>query len=292
VRVACIDIGTNTTRLLVAEPDGDGLREVAVMRSFTGLGHVRRNGAIDAHSIADVAEAVAVQVRGARDAGAAVVRVVATGAVREAVNGGELLAAVLGAAGTAPDVLSGEEEARLAFVGATAGTGLLPDQRVGVVDVGGGSTELVIGTPAGGVDWSVSLPIGSAVLAEHCVLSDPPTPAQLEAARAHIAMRFASLAPPPCATALAVGGSATSLGRLAGALLDAAVLERVLARLCSGPCEQLAVRLGLDARRVRLLPAGIIVLERAAQTIGCPLRIGGGGLREGVVLEALGLPRA
>jgi exopolyphosphatase/guanosine-5'-triphosphate,3'-diphosphate pyrophosphatase len=289
VRVACIDIGTNTTRLLVAESDGAALREVAVQRSFTGLGHVRRRGAIEPASIALIACAVAEQVRTAGEVGATLVKVVATAGVREAANAADLLAAVSDAAGIAPVLLSGAEEARLAFLGATGGAELDHGESVGVVDVGGGSTELVIGTRAGGVRWWVSLPLGSAVLAEHCELSDPPTPAQLDEARAQADAPFGALRPPRCTAALAVGGSATSLGRLAGAVLDAAALARALERLCSGPCEQLAPRLELDPRRVRLLPAGIVLLEAAGRALCCPLRIGSGGLREGVVLQALGL---
>ena len=216
-----------------------------------------------------VAVAVADHARSARAAGARRIRAVATAGVRDATNAAALLDAVAAASGLRATVLSGVEEARLAFVGATHSARLLaPDEVVGVADVGGGSTELVVGTPAGGVSWSVSLPVGSAVVGACCALSDPPSRVELDSAREHVEEAFAGVRPPPSTRCLAVGGSATSLWRLVGQPLDAGALGRALERLTASPSSDVARKMDLDPRRARLLPAGILVLERRARPRG------------------------
>ena len=95
-------------------------------------------------------------------------------------------------------VLDGAEEARLAFVGATAALPDPPSGLIGVADVGGGSSELVAGTVRGGVSWFVSVPVGSGVLTERHVRSDPPTAAELAALRAEADAAFAAVRAPRC----------------------------------------------------------------------------------------------
>ncbi len=289
LRCACIDIGSNTTRLLVAEPGAGSsvLRDVAAERAFTRLGVGRAaDGSILPERIAAVAEVVAAQAAQARAAGATALRAVATAAVRSAPNRAELCAAVEARAGVRVEVIGTEEEARLAFAGAvgTLAAAPRPDARVAVVDVGGGSTELVCGTVAAGVGWMRSFPIGSGALTERHVRGSCPTVAELDALRAEVAQSFAGLEPPEPGAAYAVGGSATSLGRLTGGRLHAASLERALDALCSGPVDVVARRLALHPDRARMLPAGIVVLAEAARTFAVPLRVAAGGLREGVIL--------
>ncbi len=289
MRCACIDIGSNTTRLLVAEcGTGDvPLRDVAADRAFTRLAAGRApDGSIAPERIVLVADVVAAQAALAREAGAAALRAVATAAVRDAPNAGALVAAVLERSGVRVEVIGGEEEARLAFSGALATLTEPPGpgDAVAVVDVGGGSTELVCGTVGAGVSWSESFRIGSGVLTERFVTGSCPSPDELAALRAEAARVFAGLTPPRVGAAYAVGGSATSLGRLTQGRLHAASLARALRALCSGPSEVVASELGLHPDRVRMLPAGIVVLEEAARALGVPLRVASGGLREGVVL--------
>jgi exopolyphosphatase/guanosine-5'-triphosphate,3'-diphosphate pyrophosphatase len=123
VACACIDIGSNTTRLLVAEIADGRLREVMQQRAFTRLG---TKGEVSPRKAAEVARAVAQQVRLARECGAESIRAVGTHAVRQAVNRDELLARIEEEAGVEVDILSGEEEARYAFLGATATLGHAP----------------------------------------------------------------------------------------------------------------------------------------------------------------------
>jgi exopolyphosphatase/guanosine-5'-triphosphate,3'-diphosphate pyrophosphatase len=156
---------------------------------------------------------------------------------------------------------------------------------VAVVDVGGGSSEIAIGDPSGSVAWSESFRIGSGFLADAYLHSDPPAIGELESIRRHAGGAFEGLDPPPCDTAVAVGGTATSLRRLVGAELAHETLERGIRVLSQTPIAEVAERFDLDPERVRLLPAGILVLEAMSDLLGRPLRIARGGLREGVILE-------
>jgi exopolyphosphatase/guanosine-5'-triphosphate,3'-diphosphate pyrophosphatase len=282
---ACIDIGSNTTRLLVADTGNGQLRELVNQRAFTRIGKsVDAGGSIPAPKIAETADVVAKQLNVAREVGAEHVVTVATAAIRNAPNRHELLAAVE-QAGTRMDVLSGEEEARLCFVGATR-TLLAPvDGTIAVIDVGGGSSEIAIGEPDGAMAWSESFRVGSGFLADAYLRSDPPSVDELEKVRRHVAGTFEGLAPPPADEAVAVGGTATSLRRLLGAELSHETLERGIRVLSTTPIDEVAARFELDVERIRLLPAGILVLEAISDLLGLPLRIARGGLREGVLLE-------
>lgn len=288
MRCACIDIGSNTTRLLVAEAAHGRLSPVLQQRAFTRIGHrLDADDAIPAPTIASVAEVVAAQRAAAEVAGAEHVRVVATAAIRCASNRDELVAALRDRAGVDVMVLAPDDEGRLAFAGATRTLEQPPDGTIAVVDVGGMSTEIAIGTMADGVTWLRSFSIGSGMLAGRC-REDPPSRADLDAMRAAADAEFAAADVPRLDHAVAVGGSAASLPTLVGPVLDAAALERALGALAAAPAAAVARRHALAPERVRLLPAGILVLDAAARRLGMPMRIGRGGLREGVILELAG----
>jgi exopolyphosphatase / guanosine-5'-triphosphate,3'-diphosphate pyrophosphatase len=275
---ACVDIGSNTTRLLVADVREGRLTEMLQRRAFTRIG---TGPVIPAEKIDEVARVVASQVDIAREAGAERTRVVATACIRAAVNRDEFLAGM----SVAVEVLDGGEEARLAFLGATATLGAQLDGVVGVVDVGGGSTEIAIGTTAGGARWSSSFLIGSGTLADRYLCSDPPTAGELQAVREHAVEVLQTREVPHADHAVAVGGSAASLRTLVGDVLEPDSLERALGVLSTAPAAEIAAHMALAPERVRLLPAGILILDVAAQRLGQPLRIGRGGLREGLVLD-------
>jgi exopolyphosphatase / guanosine-5'-triphosphate,3'-diphosphate pyrophosphatase len=282
---ACVDIGTNTTRLLVAERDGPRLREVVAVRRFLHLAP-GADGAIPADAVAALAATVAAHVRLAREHEVREVRVVGTAAIRGARNRDDICAAVQRAAGVRVEILTGEQEAALAFAGALATLTLPPAGPIGVIDVGGGSSELVTGTADDGVTWWTSLPIGSGMLAERHLHSDPPTLDELAAVRAEIDVALADVNPPATEMVLAVGGSATTLAAATGGELAPATIARILAVLIAEPAAEAAKRLGLHVERVRLLPVGLLALEAAWGAFGqAPLRIALGGLREGVVLR-------
>jgi exopolyphosphatase/guanosine-5'-triphosphate,3'-diphosphate pyrophosphatase len=290
MRCGCIDIGTNTTRVLVAEAHDGALTEVLQRRAFTRLGRgLSAGGTIPATRIAETAGVVAEQVALARQAGASSIRVVATAVIRTAANRDEFCAAIRRDGGVEVSVLDGEEEARLAFLGATRTLGRPLKGRIAVVDVGGGSSEIAVGTLAGGVEWWHSFNVGSGFLADAHFQHDPPTPDELVAVRDRVAGILARIAPPPVDTAVAVGGSAASLRRLVGEELDPDSLARALGLLTSGRAADVAFRFDLDIQRVRLMPAGLLALDAAARALGRPLQIGRGGLREGVLLDLAGV---
>ena len=283
---ACIDIGSNTTRVLVAEVRDGTITEVLARRAFTRLGReLRTEGVIRAEKVAEIAEIVAEQRMLAESVGAKAIAAVATAAIRGAANRKDLVEAVRRRAAIEVNVLDGDEEARLAFVGATRTLGESPGGQLGVVDVGGGSTEIAVGTLSGGVEWSTSIRIGSGFLADAYLKQDPPSAQELNAVREHAAGALEGLGVPQVQTAVAVGGSATSLRRLVGPTIDHEVLQRALKTLSAAPCRTVAAEHDLDPERVRLLPAGLLVLSECANALGRPLQIGKGGIREGVCLE-------
>ena len=286
---AAIDIGSNTTRVLVAEPEDGQLRTVMEQRAYTRInkGLRKKDGAITAAKVDEVCDVVATQVRLAEEIGAEKIRIVATAAVRQSPNRKKVAAAIEEAAGFPVDVLSEDEEGRLAFLGATKALGHPVDGEIAVVDVGGGSTEVILGTLAEGVREVHSYPIGSGALAEEFLKSDPPGPAEIRRLRDEIADRFEGVQFGEPEQAVAVGGSATSMRRLVGSVLEYETLERGIRVLTSDPAAEVAKRFELDARRVEVLPSGVLLLEQISQILGQPLQIGKGGLREGVVLELL-----
>jgi len=182
-RVAAIDMGTNSTRLLVAEPDGQGgLVALERLMRITRLGQdVDRTGALAPAAI-ERTVAVLAEYREVMDRlGVAVgsVRVTATSAARDAANRDDFFAAVRDAVGVEPELLSGEAEADLSFRGATLG---LPPERGPflVFDLGGGSTEFAVGTAS--VEGSISIDIGCVRLTEKYLEHDPPHPEELVSA--------------------------------------------------------------------------------------------------------------
>jgi exopolyphosphatase/guanosine-5'-triphosphate,3'-diphosphate pyrophosphatase len=283
---AAIDIGSNTTRVLVAEPIDGQLKKVMEQRAYTRISKaVDAEGAIAAEKVDEVGELVATQVRLARELGAGEIRAVATAAVREATNGAEVAAAISAVAGVEVEILSGEEEGRLAFIGATKSLGHPVEGPIGVVDIGGGSTEVILGTVNEGVDQVRSWQIGSGVLADELISADPPSASEIRRTREYIEDFFAGVDIPHPAQAVAVGGSATSLRRLVGAVLEYETLERAIRVLSADPAVEVAKRFELDPRRVKILTTGVLLLEKVSELLGQPLQIGKGGLREGIILD-------
>lgn len=287
MRCACIDVGSNTTRLLVADAELGEIEDVRNERVFTLIGRsldsARR---IPPGKVEETAAVVARQTDLAEELGAERIRAVGTAAIRRAANARDLVAAVERRAGIRLEVLTGDDEARLAFRGAVRAVGAAG--RLVVIDVGGGSTEIAVGSAAGGVEHAESIPIGSSVLAERHLRADPPSEGERAALRDEVVRALEHFEPPDVDQAVAVGGSATSLLHLAGRELGPDELDRALITLCSEPADDLSERFRLDPVRVRLLPAGVLVLAELARRLGQPVRICKGGLREGVILEMMG----
>ncbi|MFT4048929.1 MAG: hypothetical protein QM648_03730 [Solirubrobacterales bacterium] len=286
-RCACIDIGSNTTALLVADVSGDDLTPVGTRRVFTMLGAETGPTGISEDKIAEVVLAVEELLGYTASLACEQVSLVATHVVREAHNGHELEAKVNQATGRTLEVIDGHQEARWSFIGAVGGLARLRGTTV-VVDAGGGSTEISWCNP-GQQPVTASFAIGSATLATQFIAADPPLPEEITRAREYADRTFDELDfPDHCALALAVGGGASTARQLTGGVLDQAGIARVLALTTSMPSAELSEKFDIAANRARLLPAGLAILEAVVERLGIGLEVGRGGLREGVLLDRFG----
>lgn len=287
-RFAVIDIGSNTSRLLVAERRKRGLRELLSQRTYTRLGRdLAEDGSITTKRIGQLSETIDTQLKLARVLGAGTVNVIATAATRNATNRDEVVERIEADNGVAVEVLDEEEEARLAFLGATHALPPEEDGQIAVVDVGGGSTEIAVGTLAGGVKWSTSFRIGSGLVSDRHITSDPPSATDLAAARKEVAEMFDNFGFPEVEQAIAIGGTASSLRRMVGNVLEHETMERAIRLITRNAADEVAEEFAMDIERVQVLPAGAMILEDIGDRLGRPLKIGKGGLREGKLLELL-----
>ena len=219
MRVAAIDCGTNSIRLLVADVDGAVLTDVSRRMEIVRLGEgVDRTGRLAPAAIERTRAVLADYTAELRAAGAQRVRMVATSASRDAENAADFRAMVLDTLGAPPEVITGDEEARLSFTGAVSGLDA-PGPYL-VVDIGGGSTEFVTG--ASNVGHAISVDIGCVRMTERHLPGDPPGADQIAAARADIEAHVDR--------ALAAVGSGGTLVGLAGSVTTVAALALGLER--------------------------------------------------------------
>lgn len=285
---AAIDIGSNTTRLLVAEPRDGQLKKVMEQRTYTRMGQARSaDGVISKEKIEEVAEVVRTQVRLAEELGADTFRAVATAAIRDATNSKQIIEAISKKAGIPVSLIDGDEEGRLAFLGATKALGHPVEGRIAVVDVGGGSTEIIIGTVTDGVELVRTWPVGSGNLADNLDSGDPPSAAEIRRVRDWLDDEFKDVTFPDADQVVVIGGTANALRKMVGSLLEYETLERGIRLLSGEPAADVARRFELDPVRVRVLPTGILILEKMSEVLAQPLQIGKSGLRDGIVLDLL-----
>jgi exopolyphosphatase/guanosine-5'-triphosphate,3'-diphosphate pyrophosphatase len=293
MRVGVIDVGSNTARLLVASVSpGPAVDAVADERAFLGLGaEIARNGGVGTDLLRETAETAARFASVARKARAQRLETVVTAPGRQAGNTEELLS-VLRAATDAPvRVLSAEEEGRLAYEGAVASASSLPEV-VGVVDVGGGSTEIVVGTPLAGAAWTRSFDVGSLRLSRACFATDRPAEAELAAARRAVLRALGDVQPPIPDAVFATGGSSRALGKVLGRRYDADALDEAVRELARRPVADRIEEFGLHPLRAETIVAGAVVLAEVGRLLGRPFELARGGLREGVVIELAALAAA
>jgi exopolyphosphatase / guanosine-5'-triphosphate,3'-diphosphate pyrophosphatase len=254
VRVGAVDLGTNSTRLLVADVDGDQVDALVRRTTVTRLGQ-----GVDASRLLLPAAIERVHIalrdfeRELGALGATRVLAVATSAVRDSANGGDFLRGVEEAFGVQTRLLDGDEEARLTRLG----VGALNDGTL-VVDVGGGSTELILGP------FRTSLDVGSTRITERFLHSDPPSADELAAARAHVAGLLPAL---DVRAAVGVAGTVAQLEQLAGALTPAAV-ERQLARLAVLTVAERRDVPGLEPARAPVIVGGAVVVAEVLRAYG------------------------
>jgi exopolyphosphatase / guanosine-5'-triphosphate,3'-diphosphate pyrophosphatase len=286
VRAGIIDVGSNTVRLLVAEEGRGCLETILSERAHVGLAtDVERDGLISEGKLAQVRQLAEHYAALARDSGVGRLDVVVTAPGRQSANGGELHDVLREATGAPVRPLSSEEEGRLAYAGAVRSCRSVPDS-IAVIDVGGGSTQLMVGTEQGPA-WLRSLDLGSLRLTERLVHADPPTSGELDAVARVVEEAFESLTPPLPISALATGGTARALRRLAGRRLSEKNLTWVLGELATKPTEEVAAAYAVPVERARALAAGTIVLREAHRRLGVKLEVAKGGVREGAIRSAL-----
>jgi exopolyphosphatase/pppGpp-phosphohydrolase len=154
-----------------------------------------------------------------------------------------------------------------------------------VVDVGGGSAQVVVGTRRDGPDWVRSIDLGSQRLTSRLLTDDPPGSRAIDDAADEVSGYLTELTPPSPRTSFAVGGSARALKRIVGPRLGPDELGEALTVLESTPADELSSRYGIDAERTRTLPAGAVILAALQERLGTPLKVVRGGLREGAIAD-------
>jgi exopolyphosphatase / guanosine-5'-triphosphate,3'-diphosphate pyrophosphatase len=295
IRVAALDVGTNTTRLLVADVTDGRVEELARRTTITRLGEgVAEGGRLLPAAVARVRETLAGYRDEAERLGAERTLLVATSAVRDAENGEAFLAEIEREYGLPTRLVDGRAEAELTFRGVASG-GLVAGRTL-VLDVGGGSTELVVGDEHG-VEELLSRQLGSVRCTERFLHSDPPTPAELGALRAHARQELPSL---PAERAIGVAGTVTTIAaldlgletydrdRTHGHVLTWDAVDTQLTRLAGLPLEERLRVPALEPGRAPVIVAGaaIVAEAMAACELG-ELVASEHDILDGVALEAV-----
>lgn len=285
VRVATIDVGANTLRLLVAVPAGHGVQAVHEERVQLGLGEeVERYGYITAAKCEQAVDVARAQTRRARRLGCERIEILVTSPGRQSGNSDEFADALRLGTGVPVRILGFEEEGALAWDGAVAALEH-PPESIAVCDVGGGSAQVVVGTLAAGPAWVRSVDLGSLRLTARLLAheGDPPSAEAVAAARDAAAEAFSAVVPPVAQLALAAGGTARALRRVVG-VLDAEGLAAAIEELSALKRAKISKRYGLAPQRSATLLAGTILFAEAQKRLGLPLGAAGGGVREGAAL--------
>ncbi|HEY6781038.1 MAG TPA: Ppx/GppA phosphatase family protein [Thermoleophilaceae bacterium] len=279
-RVAVVDLGTNSTRLLIADVQDGSVSELDRRTTVTRLGDgVDTSGRLSDEAMQRVLHTLASYKQRIDELQAATTVAVATSAVRDAANGDEFRAALKQRFGIDARIIPGEEEGRLTFRGATAQRSNADARDTLVIDIGGGSTEYVVGTPGAEPGFHVSTRMGSVRHTERHLAHDPPTAAELERARRQIAEVIRQDVPERIRTTtdtgIAVAGTATSLAaieleldpydsdRVHGHQLTRTAIERILGQLAALTTEQRRHTKGLHPDRAPTIVAGAAILAES-----------------------------
>ena len=300
--VAAVDCGTNSIRLYVAQVAADGsLVELDRRLHLTRLGQgVDATGRFDPEALARTLAGLSDFAAEFDALGVGRVRVVATSAARDAANREEFFRGVHERFGVPAEIISGQEEAWLSYLGAVVALGRLPEP-VMVMDIGGGSTELVVGSGRR-VEAAVSLDMGSVRLRERFLATDPPTDAEIRAAAAYIdtlldgsAIEFGSVR-----SWVGVGGTATSLSALVHGLqvYDRAIvhgstvalgdLEALTARLLAMPVPQVTALPTMEPGRADVICAGALICRQVGRRVVREMLVSEADILDGIALGLAG----
>lgn len=283
-RYSVVDVGSNTIHLLVGEVEGGEVLPVTGEKFSARLGAgVEKTGRLEEGRLALAAEAINFFARIAALNGAPSPEVLATSAVRDAANGAELVERVGETTGLKMRLISGKREAELGFRGALSALDERPEKVV-VVDLGGGSAQLILGDKSGEIEERVSLPLGTNRTTERFVRADPPTDEELEGLREHVSGMLPAWDVGE-APVVAVGGSARAMLRVTSDPLTAERLWKLSEEVRTRPSGLLAREHGLTPERARVLPAAITTLATVLKNYGKDeLTVARGGIREGTLL--------
>jgi exopolyphosphatase/guanosine-5'-triphosphate,3'-diphosphate pyrophosphatase len=304
MRLGVLDIGSNTVHLLVVDAVRDGRPDPAADDRSTVrlMRYLDDEGRIDDDGVAALSEAVRKAAKAAKRLEAEELVGIATSAIREAVNGPEVLARLEEIAGVPLQVLSGRQEAELTFLAARRWHGWAAG-RLLVLDIGGGSLEIAMGLDER-PDYAVSVPLGAGRLTHDFLRSDPPTDKQLDALKSHIKKTLAPVAKelrkqPAPDHVVATSKTFRSLARLAGQRVEVigpeerrrmqlADLADWTPRLAKIPAEQRMELPGITPERTYQIVAGAMVAQRAMKDLGAEeIEVCPWALREGVLLRRL-----
>jgi len=308
MRVAAIDIGTNSVLLLVAEQTGGDLVALVERAVITRLGQgVDASRELAPEAVDRTLACLGDYARQIRALGVDRLDAVGTSAMRDARGGEALVARARELLGVAPRVISGGEEAELTFEGALSGLSI-PMGPVTVLDIGGGSTEIIAGDPAASrVTSAMSLDVGSVRLTERHVRSDPPRGDELESVRADVRADLVRVpSSPRGATLVGVAGTVTTLAailrevspydakRIHGARIPRDDLARLLSRLASMPLAERRQLVGLDPARADVIVSGAVVADEVMRwSAAGEMIVSDRGVRWGLALRlATGEPPA
>jgi exopolyphosphatase / guanosine-5'-triphosphate,3'-diphosphate pyrophosphatase len=283
VKVAVVDVGSNSVRLLVARVAGGEVKEHCRERVYLRLGDdAYRFGRIRERKLVGTREVAERFARIARKAGAERLETIVTAPGRQAENGDELAEVLAGATRARVVVLDAEEEGRLAWHGAVSRMDD-PPGRIAVVDLGGGSCEVAVGRPGAGPTYVESRDAGALRVTRAFLPGARPTKEEVRAARTQVG-RLLDLTPPRPDAALAVGGTARAVGRLVGKRFGQDELAKLAKSIVRKGSRDVVAGTSITAERAETLLGGTLVLAEIARLLDSPLEVGRGGLREGAAL--------
>jgi exopolyphosphatase / guanosine-5'-triphosphate,3'-diphosphate pyrophosphatase len=288
---AALDIGSNTIRLLVTRFSNGDLVPIEDASEFVRLGKgVHASGELQEDRMVSAIEAIGELIAKAKALGADEVITVATSAVRDASNRTAFVRRVHDETGVRVRILSGEEEARLTYLGATLG---IPIEGGAVVcDLGGGSAEVIFATSSG-IEWATSLQLGSGRLTEQFVHHDPPQPGELEQVRQYTQGLLRDLPPAEAAATVLTGGTATHIAVLLGKSGDVVQLgledlEHVLAVVSSQSADRIVEEYEVRRERAEVLPAGVAAAAAIVDFYETEhTTITRRGIREGAIVDSV-----
>jgi exopolyphosphatase / guanosine-5'-triphosphate,3'-diphosphate pyrophosphatase len=285
-----IDVGSNTIHLLVGKVENGGVMPVTGEKVSARLGAgVEKTGRIQGERLELASEAIGMFARISALNGAPEPAILATSAVRDAENGPELNEKVAKLTGLNMRLISGEEEADLGFRGAISAVGSSWEGPALVVDLGGGSAQLIVGEPSSGPLMQVSLPLGTNRTTERFVEHDPPKKKELRALDEHVKEMMPGWGLSPRIRVVAVGGSARAMLRITRDRLTLGRLRELAAEISECPSGELARQTGLTPERSRVMPAAVTTLAAVLERFGKDeLTVARGGIREGTILALAG----